>query len=345
MCSRQDEGAKDDNDSVDGQQHEKRKVKLGYIRQSVACSYCRIRKIRCIVAQDSRDGRCENCIRLGKHCVYVRVGENHPLEALNRPQAGSRSRRLDARPMQDMWYAGMSIGSAPVTPLLPPAGLAGGFPVAVAGYRETTNPRPGLPHRHTAPFAMSDPLQPGALPLWNTSVDDSGLTYALPTTRSRSLDQQMLETGDAGQYASSSMACDMRHTHGVNSLYPFTVQTASSTTTTTSDEYESEFVFDLPADTSTSPSPLITGGTTPNDWTSVPAAAELAAAVAMQQTSSYGEQLISRQTSRPRERPVPYAVGYQSGNSRMRAAHAARFVLPHHEQHRNEQDPHDSSRQ
>lgn len=53
---------------------DKRRNKLGYHRTSVACSHCRRRKIRCIMAQGDAQGRCSNCIRLKKECTF------HPVD-------------------------------------------------------------------------------------------------------------------------------------------------------------------------------------------------------------------------------------------------------------------------
>ncbi|PWY83548.1 C6 finger domain protein [Aspergillus heteromorphus CBS 117.55] len=69
---------------------DKKRNKLGYHRTSVACVHCRRRKIRCLVAPDDSQGRCENCIRLRKECQFFPVDQQPPVEKKSRP-----SSRLD----------------------------------------------------------------------------------------------------------------------------------------------------------------------------------------------------------------------------------------------------------
>ncbi|PYH89399.1 hypothetical protein BO71DRAFT_423021 [Aspergillus ellipticus CBS 707.79] len=69
---------------------DKKRNKLGYHRTSVACVHCRRRKIRCLVAADDTQGRCENCIRLRKECQFFPVDQQPPVEKKSRP-----SSRLD----------------------------------------------------------------------------------------------------------------------------------------------------------------------------------------------------------------------------------------------------------
>lgn len=52
--------------------------------------HCRRRKIRCLVAADDAQGRCENCIRLRKECQFFPVDQQPPVEKKSRP-----SSRLD----------------------------------------------------------------------------------------------------------------------------------------------------------------------------------------------------------------------------------------------------------
>lgn len=47
--------------------------------------HCRRRKIRCLVAQDDAQGRCENCIRLRKECHFFPVDQQPPVEKRSRP--------------------------------------------------------------------------------------------------------------------------------------------------------------------------------------------------------------------------------------------------------------------
>ncbi|EEP81179.1 predicted protein [Uncinocarpus reesii 1704] len=68
---------------------DKKRNKLGYHRTSVACVHCRRRKIRCLLAPDDPQGRCENCIRLKKECHFYPVDQQPPVE--KRSRAGSKA--------------------------------------------------------------------------------------------------------------------------------------------------------------------------------------------------------------------------------------------------------------
>ncbi|KAJ5092641.1 transcriptional regulator family: Fungal Specific TF [Penicillium alfredii] len=67
--------------------NDKKRNKLGYHRTSVACVHCRRRKIRCLVAPDDAQGRCENCIRLRKECQFFPVDQQPPVEKKSRPSS------------------------------------------------------------------------------------------------------------------------------------------------------------------------------------------------------------------------------------------------------------------
>ncbi|CAG8897972.1 unnamed protein product [Penicillium salamii] len=92
--------------------NDKKRNKLGYHRTSVACDaksplsqwgsshaihvtfrlirdtvHCRRRKIRCLVAPDDTEGRCENCIRLRKDCQFFPVDQQPPVEKKSRPSS------------------------------------------------------------------------------------------------------------------------------------------------------------------------------------------------------------------------------------------------------------------
>ncbi|KAL2819982.1 hypothetical protein BJX63DRAFT_428308 [Aspergillus granulosus] len=75
---------------------DKKRNKLGYHRTSVACVHCRRRKIRCLVAADDAQGRCENCIRLRKECQFFPVDQQPPMEKKSRPS--SRIETISADP-------------------------------------------------------------------------------------------------------------------------------------------------------------------------------------------------------------------------------------------------------
>ncbi|KAJ5171015.1 uncharacterized protein N7500_003798 [Penicillium coprophilum] len=79
MASANSQSAMDAND--------KKRNKLGYHRTSVACVHCRRRKIRCLVAPDDTEGRCENCIRLRKDCQFFPVDQQPPIEKKSRPSS------------------------------------------------------------------------------------------------------------------------------------------------------------------------------------------------------------------------------------------------------------------
>ncbi|KAL4805787.1 hypothetical protein BDV18DRAFT_160661 [Aspergillus unguis] len=66
---------------------DKKRNKLGYHRTSVACVHCRRRKIRCLVAAEDPQGRCENCIRLRKECQFFPVDQQPPVEKKARPSS------------------------------------------------------------------------------------------------------------------------------------------------------------------------------------------------------------------------------------------------------------------
>lgn len=58
--------------------------------------HCRRRKIRCLVAPDDSQGRCENCIRLRKECQFFPVDQQPPVEKKSRPTS-----RLETQPPAD----------------------------------------------------------------------------------------------------------------------------------------------------------------------------------------------------------------------------------------------------
>ncbi|KAJ8610719.1 hypothetical protein MRB53_038361 [Persea americana] len=60
---------------------DKKRNKLGYQRISIACAHCRRRKIRCLIAENDREQRCQNCIRLKKECVFYPVDQQSAMEA------------------------------------------------------------------------------------------------------------------------------------------------------------------------------------------------------------------------------------------------------------------------
>lgn len=89
-----------DNQSVDGLAHTSYTV------------HCRRRKIRCLVATDDTQGRCENCIRLRKECQFFPVDQQPPVEKKSRPSSRIETPTTD-RP------ATTPIASSPTTNLGP----------------------------------------------------------------------------------------------------------------------------------------------------------------------------------------------------------------------------------
>ncbi|WEW61389.1 hypothetical protein PRK78_006879 [Emydomyces testavorans] len=120
---------------------DKKRNKLGYHRTSVACATSRRtapdttfldglirRKIRCLLASDDTQGRCENCIRLKKECHFYPVDQQPPME--KRSRAGSR-----AEP------------PTPEAPLITPPTLLGG---TIVEQKDSYFPYPSMPV-NTAP--------------------------------------------------------------------------------------------------------------------------------------------------------------------------------------------------
>ncbi|KIX98071.1 uncharacterized protein Z520_06151 [Fonsecaea multimorphosa CBS 102226] len=69
---------------------DKKRNKLGYHRTAVACVHCRRRKIRCMPDFHDPVGRCQNCIRLKKECVFLPIDPQNPPTA-KRPRSGAKA--------------------------------------------------------------------------------------------------------------------------------------------------------------------------------------------------------------------------------------------------------------
>ncbi|EPS28385.1 hypothetical protein PDE_03331 [Penicillium oxalicum 114-2] len=106
---------------------DKKRNKLGYHRTSVACVHCRRRKIRCLVAADDAQGRCENCIRLRKECQFFPVDQQPPVEKKSRPSSG------------------MDVGSAP----------SATTPMSLPSSPNSLNPESGESYYPYNPMSMS----------------------------------------------------------------------------------------------------------------------------------------------------------------------------------------------
>lgn len=66
-------------------------LRMGYSHVTMLLNtftvHCRRRKIRCLVAPDDTEGRCENCIRLRKDCQFFPVDQQPPVEKKSRPSS------------------------------------------------------------------------------------------------------------------------------------------------------------------------------------------------------------------------------------------------------------------
>ncbi|CAK4033816.1 hypothetical protein DOTSEDRAFT_68103, partial [Lecanosticta acicola] len=115
---------------------DKKRNKLGYQRISIACAHCRRRKIRCLVADDDREGRCQNCIRLKKECVFYPVDQQAVIDARSE---SSRAGGPSATPSTVSSSPNQG-GSSSFDPQGPQ--YAGGFPNVP---RDTQPPYQGIP--------------------------------------------------------------------------------------------------------------------------------------------------------------------------------------------------------
>ncbi|KAI1959109.1 hypothetical protein LOZ58_004817 [Ophidiomyces ophidiicola] len=156
---------------------DKKRNKLGYHRTSVACVHCRRRKIRCLLAPEDPQGRCENCIRLKKECHFYPVDQQPPME--KRGRAGSRA------------DASASDASMVTTPTLLGSG-------PIVEQKESYFPYPGIPVNATPELVAFNSGAYGAVTMSPYSPDmtvSHGLNpmqpMAQPTTWGASLyDQQ-----------------------------------------------------------------------------------------------------------------------------------------------------------
>jgi hypothetical protein len=87
----------------------KKKTKLGYHRQSIACVFCRRRKIRCITTNpdcefetDGRHhllidlaGKCDTCLKLHKDCQFLKVNDAIALDHVTPIKRNKRAQSLE----------------------------------------------------------------------------------------------------------------------------------------------------------------------------------------------------------------------------------------------------------
>ncbi|KAK2765110.1 hypothetical protein FQN54_008809 [Arachnomyces sp. PD_36] len=97
-------------DSATALAADKKRNKLGYHRTSVACVHCRRRKIRCLLAPDDAQGRCENCIRLKKECNFYPVDQQPPVEKRSRSRSKMESVSSGPSTSSSPSFAGGNIG-------------------------------------------------------------------------------------------------------------------------------------------------------------------------------------------------------------------------------------------
>ncbi|TIA30515.1 hypothetical protein D6C79_09648 [Aureobasidium pullulans] len=151
---------------------DKRRNKLGYQRISIACSHCRRRKIRCVLAESDDMGRCNNCIRLKKECVF------YPVDSAGGPESraqtkGSKDSSVISNSPSEMHPPGSKLEHDHETGRFPhlasnappeygsvdPAtglGISTGTPVA----SEFAFARPGYPAIYTNDMSGTEPPTP-----------------------------------------------------------------------------------------------------------------------------------------------------------------------------------------
>ncbi|KAF2666450.1 hypothetical protein BT63DRAFT_59190 [Microthyrium microscopicum] len=134
---------------------DKRRNKLGYQRTSMACGHCRRRKIRCIPpTSEDPQGRCANCIRLKKECIFF------PVDHVTEVRPGKR----------EVGSISTSSTSSPQTPL--PSSLPGQPPPIIesqAGshYEQPIAPSvtiPSQPSRSGGEMNLSVPYRHDSIP-------------------------------------------------------------------------------------------------------------------------------------------------------------------------------------
>ncbi|KAL3712873.1 hypothetical protein TMatcc_001575 [Talaromyces marneffei ATCC 18224] len=160
---------------------DKKRNKLGYHRTSVACVHCRRRKIRCLVAADDSQGRCENCIRLRKECQFYPVDQQPPTDRKSSRPGGIKMETPSSSadpsiassspppaglgggmdPSEIYQYQQLSLHSAATTPEISATGFhpSAGFSVASMGgfANGTTSPVDGVAHPELLPGQTIDP--------------------------------------------------------------------------------------------------------------------------------------------------------------------------------------------
>ncbi|KAL9097354.1 MAG: hypothetical protein Q9163_006364 [Psora crenata] len=140
---------------------EKRRNKLGYHRTSIACSHCRRRKIRCLIAPNDPHNRCANCIRLKKECNFFPVDQQPPVERRPRNPSNKADPRASSSADSSPALAGGHVldQNEPFSPYQALPLSTQGFPTSTAAWnnglispmtRGTMSMLPAFLQKHTA---------------------------------------------------------------------------------------------------------------------------------------------------------------------------------------------------
>ncbi|GES63200.1 C6 finger domain protein [Aspergillus terreus] len=156
---------------------DKKRNKLGYHRTSVACVHCRRRKIRCLVAADDAQGRCENCIRLRKECQFFPVDQQPPIEKKSRPNSRLETASTDPSTASSSPPAGSGTDQPDAFFPYQPIPLS-----AAPDVTTTFNPAagPAYPGPPIAPYAPNPPSLDPSVP-WDefTTISDPQMLAAM----------------------------------------------------------------------------------------------------------------------------------------------------------------------
>ncbi|KAJ5166106.1 uncharacterized protein N7482_004887 [Penicillium canariense] len=176
--------------AMDANAADKKRNKLGYHRTSVACVHCRRRKIRCLVAADDAQGRCENCIRLRKECQFFPVDQQPPVEKKSRPNSRLEAGSADPSATTPLSSSPTNMNPDSVEPFYPyaqvPIGASSGDMAAFNPGAFAATQIPG--------FTPDRPMGPGEFSSLTTM--EGGLAWDEFTTIP---DPQMMATMNAGK--------------------------------------------------------------------------------------------------------------------------------------------------
>ncbi|KAF7531417.1 hypothetical protein G7054_g8878 [Neopestalotiopsis clavispora] len=102
-------------------------------RTSIACRYCRRRKIRCSGYQNSPGGKCSNCMKMNQECVFQPVSSSAstafvPVSALQNIPAGTQLYGAYGQPLHGSGAPPYPPPGQYDQPLPSPTGSFGGYP-------------------------------------------------------------------------------------------------------------------------------------------------------------------------------------------------------------------------